>query len=98
MPISHHAVVAQFFIYPEDENGKWEERALEGILACEDKENARLAEQRRYPCPACGKHTLLWLLPTTRIRDLPVKCKRCGKVSLVNICPEPQVSGTGERA
>ncbi len=43
--------------------------------------------RRRFLCPSCGKHTVLWLLPTTEIKDLPVKCKRCGKESIVNIAP-----------
>ena len=47
------------------------------------------ANKRRFLCPVCGKHTVLWLLPTTQIRDLPVKCKRCGEESIVNISPEP---------
>lgn len=45
---------------------------------------------RRFLCPACGKHTVLWLLPTTRVTDLPVKCKRCGIESVVNIEVEPE--------
>ncbi|MBQ6852442.1 MAG: hypothetical protein IJO04_05380 [Oscillospiraceae bacterium] len=45
--------------------------------------------QRRFLCPICGKHTVLWLLPTTEVKDLPIKCKRCGKESIVNIVPEP---------
>lgn len=40
---------------------------------------------RRFLCPVCGKHTVLWLLPTTEVKDLPVKCKLCGKESIVNI-------------
>lgn len=44
-------------------------------------------ERRRFLCPVCGKHTVLWLLPTTEIRDLPVKCKLCGQESIVNIFP-----------
>ncbi len=44
-------------------------------------------QRRRYFCPLCGKHTVLWLLPTTEIKDLPIKCKRCGKESIVNIMP-----------
>ncbi len=40
---------------------------------------------RRFLCPSCGKHTVLWLLPTTTVKDLPIKCKRCGKESIVNI-------------
>lgn len=45
--------------------------------------------QRRFFCPACGKHTVLWLLPTTEVKDLPIKCKRCGVESVVNISCEP---------
>ncbi|MBQ9861139.1 MAG: hypothetical protein IJO75_02655 [Clostridia bacterium] len=45
---------------------------------------------RRFLCPCCGKHTVLWLLPTTEIKDLPVKCKRCGKESVINISPVPE--------
>lgn len=48
-----------------------------------------VTNKRRYLCPACGKATVLFLLPTTQIRDLPVKCKRCGIESIVNILPEP---------
>lgn len=50
-----------------------------------------VTKQRRFLCPACGKHTVLWLLPTTTVKDLPVKCKRCGKESVLNIptVPEP---------
>lgn len=43
------------------------------------------SEQKRFLCPVCGKHTVLWLLPTTQVKDLPIKCKRCGKESIVNI-------------
>lgn len=45
--------------------------------------------QRRYFCPVCGKHTVLWLLPTTEVKDLPIKCKRCGKESVVSISSVP---------
>ncbi len=47
------------------------------------------SEQRRFLCPECGKHTVLWLLPTTQVKDLPVKCKLCGKESIINISFEP---------
>lgn len=41
-------------------------------------------------CPVCGKGKLLKLLPDTYTRNLPVKCKRCGQESIVNIAaPEP---------
>ena len=46
--------------------------------------------RRRFLCPACGKHTLLFLLPGTVIRDLPMKCKRCGAETVVNIAIEPE--------
>ncbi len=51
--------------------------------------NEREKDRRRYLCPICGKHTVLWLLPTTEVKDLPVKCKRCGMESVVNITPIP---------
>lgn len=35
----------------------------------------------------CGKHTVLWLLPDTEIKNLPIKCKRCGQESIVNVEP-----------
>ena len=44
-------------------------------------------KRRRFLCPSCEKHTVLWLLPTTEVRDLPIKCKRCGKENIVNIMP-----------
>ena len=44
--------------------------------------------RRRFLCPICEKHTVLWLLPSTEIKDLPIKCKRCGKESVVNIIAE----------
>ena len=48
-----------------------------------------VTNKRRYLCPVCGKQTVLFLLPTTQVKDLPVKCKRCGMESVVNILPEP---------
>ena len=36
-------------------------------------------------CPVCGKGKLLKLRPDTAVRNLPVKCKRCGQESIVNI-------------
>jgi len=47
---------------------------------------------RRFLCPLCGKHTVLWLFPDTEIKNLPIKCKRCGKESVVNVEPldEPE--------
>jgi len=45
------------------------------------------AARRRLLCPLCGKHTVLWLLPDTEIKNLPIKCKRCGKETVVNVEP-----------
>ena len=42
-------------------------------------------KRQRFLCPSCGKHTVLWLLPTTEVKDLPIKCKRCGKENIINI-------------
>ena len=41
--------------------------------------------RKPVPCPVCGKGAVAYLLPTTQIRDLPVKCKRCGAESVLNI-------------
>lgn len=42
-------------------------------------------------CPVCRKGKLLKLLPDTAVRNLPVKCKRCGQETVVNIdAPEPE--------
>lgn len=49
-----------------------------------------IANQRPFRCPACAKQTVLFLLPRTEVKDLPVKCKRCGVTSIVNILPEPE--------
>lgn len=43
------------------------------------------ATRKPVPCPVCGKGAVAYLLPTTEIRDLPVKCKRCGAESVLNI-------------
>lgn len=48
------------------------------------------ANERRFLCPACKRATVLFLLPTTEVKDLPVLCKRCGAKSVVNISPEPE--------
>ena len=45
------------------------------------------APRRRLICPLCGKHTVLWLFPDTEIKNLPIKCKRCGKEIIVNVKP-----------
>ena len=46
-------------------------------------------------CPVCRKGKLLKLLPDTAVRNLPVKCKRCGQESVVNIdAPEPESTET----
>ena len=41
-------------------------------------------------CPVCDKGKLLLVLPSTSVRNLPRKCKRCGQETVVNIeAPEP---------
>lgn len=63
-----------------------EEKVLQKSETCGKMDT----NQKRYLCPHCGKHTVLWLLPSTRVKDLPVKCKRCGMESVVNIELEPE--------
>ena len=57
------------------------------IEKTEPKEIDIKTERRRFLCPLCGKSTVLWLLPNTEIKNLPIKCKRCGKESIVNVEP-----------
>lgn len=46
-------------------------------------------------CPVCHKGKLIKLLPTTTVRDLPCKCKRCGHITKLNIeAPEPESKET----
>lgn len=45
--------------------------------------------RKRVPCPACGKGTVAYLLPSTVVKDLPVKCKLCGAESVLNISVVP---------
>lgn len=41
-------------------------------------------------CPVCRKGKLLKIRPDTIARNLPMKCKRCGQETVVNIeAPEP---------
>ena len=44
----------------------------------------------RNVCPFCGSKLPLRLLPETRLKDLPVYCKRCKKETIVNTEPEPE--------
>ena len=60
---------------------------MQETLQLKPQINETKNERRRFLCPSCGKHTVLWLLSTTEIKDLPVKCKRCGKESIINITP-----------
>ena len=60
---------------------------MQKILELDLEMNEAPPQRRRFLCPVCGKHTILWLLPTTAVKDLPVKCKRCGSESVVNIAP-----------
>ncbi|MBQ9860023.1 MAG: hypothetical protein IJO76_05045 [Clostridia bacterium] len=60
---------------------------MQNALQLEPRTVENNDQRRRFLCPLCGKHTVLWLLPTTAIKDLPIKCKRCGQESVVNIAP-----------
>lgn len=64
-------------------------QTFQGALTASPSRDKINANRSRFLCPVCGKHTVLFLLPTTEVRDLPVKCKRCGIESIVNILPEP---------
>lgn len=71
---------------------EWVEELKNGVkkeLQDIQKNEEIKSNQRRFLCPVCGKHTVLWLLPTTEVKDLPIKCKRCGKESVVNISSVP---------
>ena len=41
--------------------------------------------RKPVPCPVCCKGAVAYALPDTVIRNLPVKCKRCGAESVLNI-------------
>ena len=63
---------------------------MQNELQNKPTDNDVKTERRRLLCPLCGKHTVLWLLPDTVIKNLPIKCKRCGKESMVNVEPLDQ--------
>ncbi len=63
---------------------------MEKTVELETQTDEMETERRRFLCPACSKHTILWLLPSTHIKDLPIKCKRCGKEIIVNISPNSE--------
>ena len=60
---------------------------MQSTLYFNSTESSNKTERRRYLCPLCGKHTVLWLLPDTEIKNLPIKCKRCNKESIISINP-----------
>jgi DNA-directed RNA polymerase subunit RPC12/RpoP len=64
-----------------------EEDNLKTILQKNLTQNEPKTPRRRYLCPLCSKQTVLWLLPDTEIKNLPVKCKRCGREIIVNVSP-----------
>ena len=65
---------------------KREEPLLTDTPACDKIK----ANQKRFLCPVCKRATVLFLLPTTEVKNLPVLCKRCGAKSIINISPEPE--------
>ena len=48
------------------------------------------ANKKRVACPICHKQTLLFLLPRTEAKSLPVWCKRCNQEIVLDILPEPE--------
>ena len=48
------------------------------------------AQRKRLVCPLCNKQTLLFTLPSTEAKSLPLWCKRCEKEVVVNISLEPE--------
>ena len=60
---------------------------MQSTLQFKSSESNSKTERRRYLCPLCRKHTVLWLLPDTEIKNLPIKCKRCNKESIISIDP-----------
>ena len=61
-------------------------RVLHTAHAC-DRINAN---KERVVCPICHKQTLLFLLPGTEAKSLPVWCKRCNREIVLDILPEPE--------
>lgn len=57
---------------------------MKNTLPIEPTLNNIETSRQRLLCPICGKHTVLWLLPDTEIKNLPIKCKLCGKESIIN--------------
>ena len=49
-----------------------------------------MTNRRRLYCPVCGKGTVLFFRVDTLVKNLPVKCKLCGRESIVNIPPAPE--------
>ena len=48
------------------------------------------ANKERVVCPICHKQSLLFLLPGTEAKSLPVWCKRCNREIVLDILPEPE--------
>ena len=60
---------------------------MSGNLQLTPQDEEIKTKMERLLCPSCGKHAVLWLLPTTQIKDLPIKCKRCGSEYIIRIDP-----------
>lgn len=60
-------------------------RQTKGVLHNSPARDKINATRKPVPCPVCGRGSVTYLLPTTVIRDMPVKCKRCGAESILNI-------------
>lgn len=63
-------------------------------MQSEEKRDKITAVNGWAMCPICRKGKLLKLLPETKVRALPCKCKLCGQTTIVNIEPEPESKET----
>lgn len=64
---------------------------MENLLQKKPQNDGDETLRRRLLCPLCSKQTVLWLLPNTEIKNLPIKCKRCGKESIINVEPLAEI-------
>ncbi|MGN0625036.1 MAG: cysteine-rich KTR domain-containing protein [Oscillospiraceae bacterium] len=39
----------------------------------------------RILCPACRQKTMQWVRPDTELKNFPLLCKKCKKISIINL-------------